>query len=157
MHTEIRAIIKKRKKRKKSHLLFPLLSPVSLCVGQSETHSAGGLRKHEDGGRLHSKARASGLRFTHNERVGGWGAEEWRWCRGAGGQSDGTARRSRWRWKEKGEEGGKKKGGGREKKEGRREGGVSFSIRVQREGRKRRKSIAGRNLSDLTLIFSFHG
>lgn len=52
---------------------------------------------------------------------------------------------------------GKKKGGGKEKKEGRMEGGVSFSIRVQREGRKRRKSIAGRNLSDLTLIFSFHG
>lgn len=69
---------------------------MSLCVGQSETHSAGGLRKHEDGGRLHSKARASGLRFTHNERVGrrgerrgGGGAEE------PGGQSDGTARRSR--------------------------------------------------------------
>lgn len=27
-------------------------------MGQSETHSAGGLRKHEDGGRLHGKARA---------------------------------------------------------------------------------------------------
>lgn len=36
-----------------------------MSQGQSETHSAGGLRKHEDGGRLHSKARASGL-------VGGW-------------------------------------------------------------------------------------
>lgn len=32
-----------------------------VSLGQSETHSAGGLRKHEDGGRLHSKARASGL------------------------------------------------------------------------------------------------
>lgn len=30
---------------------------------------------------------------------------------------------------------------------------MGFSIRVQRGGRKRRKSIAGRNLSDLTLIF----
>lgn len=34
-----------------------------LSLGQSETHSAGGLRKHEDGGRLHSKARASGLQL----------------------------------------------------------------------------------------------
>lgn len=115
MHTEVRAIIKKEKeKEKKSHLLFPLLSPVSLCVGQSETHSAGGLRKHEDGGRLHSKARASGLRFTHNERVGrrgGGGAEERRGKvtgrhagagEGEGGGRAGGGRKERRREKEKG-------------------------------------------------------
>lgn len=41
-----------------------------LSLGQSETHSAGGLRKHEDGGRLHSKARASGLQLPP-ERASG--------------------------------------------------------------------------------------
>lgn len=34
-----------------------------VSLGQSETHSAGGLRKHEDGGGLHSKARARGLQL----------------------------------------------------------------------------------------------
>lgn len=43
-----------------------------VSLGQSETHSAGGLRKHEDGGRLHSKARASGLQLPRkSERAQG--------------------------------------------------------------------------------------
>ena len=41
-----------------------------VSLGQSETHSAGGLRKHEDGGWLHSKARAIGLQLPRkSERV----------------------------------------------------------------------------------------
>lgn len=59
------------RKERESHLLFLLLS-LSLW-GQSETHSAGGLRKHEDGGRLHGKARASGLQMSReSEQISGW-------------------------------------------------------------------------------------
>ncbi len=52
------------KERVTSTSCSPLVS-----LGQSETHSAGGLRKHEDGGRLHSKARASGLQLPPKERA----------------------------------------------------------------------------------------
>lgn len=62
-----------RMKRKRERESPPLPAPLSfVSQGQSETHSAGGLRKHEDGGRLHSKARASGLAGspTASERAG---------------------------------------------------------------------------------------
>lgn len=49
--------------------------------------------------------------------------------------------------------GGKKKGGGKEKKEGRTEGGVSFSIRVQREERKRRKHSRKKSVRPYTHFF----
>lgn len=64
------------RKERESHLLFLLLS-LSLW-GQSETHSAGGLRKHEDGGRLHGKARASGLQMSReSEQISGWVRAKW--------------------------------------------------------------------------------
>lgn len=47
-----------------------------VSLGQSETHSAGGLRKHEDGGRLHSKARASGLQPRKRRASAGGGARK---------------------------------------------------------------------------------
>lgn len=98
-----------------------------LPLGQSETHSAGGLRKHEDGGRLHSKARASGLRLPRkSDRV-----QSVRHAGAAG------VKKSEEETEMKGEEEeGGCKGKGRERM---MEDDVNFPLACSNKGEKRRK------------------
>lgn len=82
MQTEVRA-----KKKRESVTSSSRSSLVYL--GQLETHSAGGLRKHEDGGRLHSKAWASGLQLPRESESEHRGAESWPHRSGGAGNKRG--------------------------------------------------------------------